>query len=468
MNLALCIANRGFFPGELIALTRNELLKVIGAAGYGVIMPPVEKSKYGAVETIEEGMAYADFLRQNQGNYDGVILVLPNFGDENGAAEALRHCGVPIYILAYPDDLGKMDFSQRRDAFCGKLSIMDVFTQYGIRFTAWGPHVLKPSVPLFMEHLEQFAAVCRIVKGLKSCRIAAIGARPTAFKTVRCDEVALQRYGITVEAFDNSDLLILAQRVDIATAEFMTRRAELVAYSDFSEVPSDRIDSLAKLSIALDLIIGKHNFNAIALRCWNDLQENLKISPCVLLGMLGNRGIPAACELDIGNAVAMYALGLASKEPATCLDWNNNYGDEQDKCILFHCGPVPKKMMCTPGKIVDHPMFAKAYGKGIGYGCNVGRIRPMDFTFTSFATWNGALHYYAGTGKFIDQELPKGYFGCGAVAEIPHLENMLTSIGKEGFRHHVSITAGKYKIALNEAFGNYLGFEKHELQYAVR
>ena len=462
-TLALFFGNRGFFPGELIAAARNELDGQLQKLGFKTLVMPEGSTRYGAVETLAEGRAYARFLEEHRGEFDGVILCLPNFGDENGAAEALKDADVPIYVLAYPDELDKMDFVHRRDAFCGKFSIMDVFCQYDIPFTAWEPHTLSPMEAAFDEEMRQFGAVCRIVKRLKRCRIGAIGARPTAFKTIRFDEVALQKYGITTEVFDNSDLLVKVGKISTDDPLYQARYAAFANYTDFSGVPAEAMESLVKVSVAMDQFIAENELDAVALRCWSDLQHTLKISPCVVLSELNNRNIPAACELDVGNTVAMIALQAAADDPATILDWNNNYPGDPDGCILFHCGPVPQKLMTAKGKIVDHPSFAKALGCGNGYGCNVGFIKPGDFTFASTTTKNGQMCFYSGEGTFTDAPLGEGFFGCGGVAHVPGLQSKLRNIGYGGYRHHVSVSFGNWTRALDEALTRYLGYEITEI-----
>ena len=462
-TLALYFGNRGFFPETLIASAREEVETALRKIGIDTISLAPEATRFGAVEGSAEGRVYADFLKRNEGKFDGVLLVLPNFGDENGASEALRNAHVPIYILAYPDEIERMDFAHRRDAFCGKFSIMDVFTQFGIPFTAWPPHTLHPNDPEFASQMREFAAVCRIVKALRGCRIGAVGARPTLFKTIRFDEVALQKAGITTEVYDNSDLLVRVEKLRDDAPEVKAKLARFRAYSDFSGVPDDKFLLLAKVSVALDQIIAEKELSAIGLRCWSDLQETLKLSPCVILGELNDRGIPAACELDMCNAVAMLALHAASGEAPACLDWNNNYPGDPESCILFHCGSTARSLLSEQGRVIDHLMFAKSLGAGCAFGCHVSAIRPMEFTFSSMTTKDGKICYYAGEGVFDDRPLGKGFFGTGGAARIPDLQRKLTAIGYGGYRHHVSVTPGRWQRALEEALTRYLGFEKTEI-----
>jgi len=209
---ALFFGNRGFFPGELIASAREEMERAVSSAGYDYISMDESLTRYGAIETIAEGELYAKFLKENEGRYDGIILSLPNFGDENGAAVALKNAGVPILVQAYPDEIGLMDFAHRRDAMCGKFAICNVFRQANIPFTLTEKFVISPSSKEFKADLQRFAAICRVVKGMRSFNIGAIGARTTAFKTVRVDEAALQKKGINLETIDLSDFFMRVDR----------------------------------------------------------------------------------------------------------------------------------------------------------------------------------------------------------------------------------------------------------------
>jgi len=458
-RFVLYFGNRGFFPEKLIAEAREDMTSVLKKLGHKTLLLDADKTKFGGVETPKEGKVFANFLKENSGNYDGVILCLPNFGDETGAITALQDCGVPILIQAYPDEIDKMGFSSRRDAFCGKFSVMDVFTQYKLPFTTFTPHTVHPKSEKFEEHIKKFDAICRVANGMKRMTIGAIGARTTAFKTVRYDELTLQNYGITVEVLDLSEIIHRVQNFDISKESYKAKQDRLKNYTNWDGVPNVAFENISKLAVVIDEVIEEYQMDAIALRCWIELELQLKISPCVILSELNDRGIPAACELDVCNAVSMYALNLASQEPATCLDWNNNWGDDENKCVLFHCGPVPQKLMTGKGQVIDHPMFAKAFGKGCGYGCNVGRIAPTPMTFASAVTQNGKLEFYLGEGSFTEDVLPKEFFGAAGIVEIKGLQEKLQKIGYGGYRHHVSVTPSYVGEAVKEAFEKYLNYQ---------
>ena len=459
-TFALFFGNRGFFPASLMDAARSELPSLLKEWGHDSIMLPAGATRHGAVETPREGEVYANFLRENRGKFGGVILSLPNFGDETGAIAALKEAGVPILIQAYPDELDKMSPALRRDSFCGKFSIMDVFCQYGLRFTVQKPHTVHPKSEGFRANVDFFDRVCRVVNGMRGMVVGAVGARTTAFKTVRTDEIALQRHNITVETFDLSAVFARMKEVRATDAAYKSTAAALHRCASWDRAPEGAFDQIIKMGVVLDALIDEYRLDAIALRCWIELQEQLGISPCVLLGELNDRGVAAACEVDVSNAVAMRALALASDGPASCLDWNNNYGDDEDKCILFHCGPVPPSMMVSgKGIITDHAILATAVGEGSAYGCNVGRIAPGDFTLGSMVTDSGKLKFYLGKGRFTHDPIPEDFFGCAGVAHIDRLQDLLLHVGYNGYRHHVSVTPGQVLEPVREAFERYLGFE---------
>lgn len=460
-TFALYFGNRGFFPESLIAGAREEMIKAVTDAGFDYIIPETSLTRFGAVELKTEGKVYAEWLKSHEGEYDGVILSLPNFGDENGAIAALENCGVPILIQAYPDEIGKMDFEHRRDSYCGKFSICDVFHQYGLPFTVLEPHVVHPLSADFAQNLADFAAICRVVNGMKKFTIGVIGARTTKFKTVRYDEITLQKYGITVDAYDLSELFYRVEKYADDDKRVIERKEYLKNYTNCSAVPDDKMNTLAKVSVVIDDFIADYQLDCIALRCWEEMQTVLGIAPCVLLSELNDRGIVASCEIDLCSAINMYSMQLASGKPTACLDWNNNYGDDKNKVILFHCGSTAQGLMKGKGHVTDHKMFAKGC-PGCGWGSNEGTINAFDMTFSNCKTEDGKLTFYVDEGKFTGEEIEPEFFGCGGVALIDNLQPKLIKMAKAGFRHHTAVGVGHMAFVLKEAF-EYLGYDIMEL-----
>ena len=383
---------------------------------------------------------------------------MPIFIDENGAIAALQDAGVPILMQAYPDEIGRMDFAHRRDAFCGKFSVTDVFEQYQVPYTVMTPHEVHPLTEAFARNLHDFAAVCRVVKGMRRFTIGCIGARTTAFKTVRFDEITMQRHGINVECFDLSELFEFVRAKSDDDPAVRRKKETLEHYTDFSGVPEEKKRMLSKISVVIDEYIENYHLDAVALRCGNEMETYMRVCPCVLLSELNDRGIVASCEIDMCSAITMRALQLASEGPAACLDWNNNYGEDPDKVILFHCGSTAQKLMKGKGTVTSHKMFDKE-DPGSGFGTNEGRIDAFPMTYSNCKTENGKITVYVSEGEFTEDEIEAEFFGCGGVARIPNLQKKLIRLARGGFKHHTTAARGHVKHILEEAFRYYLGYD---------
>lgn len=455
-TFALFFANRGFFPGEVIASAREEMIKAVTNAGFDYICMDESLTRYGAVETLTEGQKYAEFLSANVGKYQGIIMCLPNFGDENGASAALKDIDVPVLVQAYPDEIEKMDFAHRRDALCGKIAMCNVLRQLKIPYTLTKKTAVHPLSADFAEDLRLFAGTCRAVAGMRKFNIGAIGARTTAFKTVRCDEIAMANKRVNVETIDLAEVFARMERVDTFAVE--KKKSVYTELSDFGSWNSEKLENIAKFGVVVDDLIREFDLQAVAIRCWNELELKYGITPCLALCELNERGIAAACELDVNNAVMMRALYLAADYPVMLLDVNNNYGDSDNRCIFFHCGPVPKSLIEGKGEVEEHLMFRKSFGEGSGVGINKAKIAKNRVTVGSFKTEDGEMCSFVTEGDLTDDFVGEGFFGCGVVFKKDNIEKMLEYMCRNGYRHHVAITKGNWGDAVREAFETYLGY----------
>ena len=462
-TFALLFGNRGFFPGEVIARSRDEMCAAVARVGAEALCMDTGLTRYGAVETREEGEIFANFLKEHEGEYDGLIISLPNFGDENGIKEAIKDVKVPILLQAYPDEIDKLDFANRRDAFCGKLGLCAVLKQMKTKFVNTESFTVDPKSDEFTKELIKFSAICRIVERMKHMRIAVLGARTTAFKSVRFDEGALEARGCDVETLDMTELFAKMRNISDDDPRIAEWESEIRAISDVSDVPRYAIINQAKLGIAMEEIREQMQIDVSCIRCWSELQYEYKIAPCTVMGVLNKRGTPVVCETDVTNAPAMLALALASGTGVGCLDVNNNYGTDPEKCILFHCGPLPIDLLCGKGHMEEHKMFTKTQGVNCSWGVNVGKIKPGTVTICGMRTENGEARYFVEKAKVTDIELDRAFFGTYGVVEMPDLQKKLRAMSEEGFRHHVIITEGDFCDALREALSKYLGYTEIKL-----
>ena len=461
MTFAICLANRGTFPGSLFDTARRELAKALSAQGHRAILLSRGSTRHDAVGSPKEGRVYEEFLAAHRGEIDGVILSLPNFGDENGAVVALKNAGVPILVQAYPDEPAKMGVHERRDAVCGKLAICNGLRQAGIPYTLTTGFAVSPKSKAFAADVRKFAALCRVVKGLKNFNVGVLGARTTPFKCVRIDEVAFQRHGVNVETLDLADVFKLMRAADAKA--IAAKRKELEAYARRTPCCAKRIDALARLAVAVDRIVDDYGLDSVAVRCWDEFQAEWGISPCVVMSMLNDRGFPAACETDVDNAVMMRALGLAAGEgePVAVFDVNNNYKEAKDKAIFFHCSAVPKGMLAQRGQMDNHPILGKSMGPDTSVGVYNGKMKPGRITVASLRTEDGKLKGFVTEGEVTALDPGKGFFGTGFVFKKAdgRMNDLFNYMAENGYRHHVAFAYGQNADAVREALVKYLGYE---------
>ncbi len=452
MTFALFFGNRGLFPGWVIADARRELQEACRRNGYDCLLMEESATRYGAVETCREGEIYARFLEEHAGQYDGVILCLPNFGDENGVCAALEGVKVPVLVQAYPDVSGQMSPELRRDAYCGKLAVCNLLRQCGIPFTLTEQFAVSPTSPAFDRDLHRFAAICRTVNGMRRFRVGMFGARTTPFKTTRCDEVALQSKGITVETFDLSE--VFNKMDSLSEADVQKARKDLSVYACFNDAEPRKLLKQAALLAVLRQYIADYGLSAVAIRCWEEFERRYGIAPCVTMSYLTEQGIPAACETDIASAVMMRALTLAADTPVMLLDVNNNYGQDPEKCILFHCGVSPASRMTDQPRVCAHQSFTK-------FGCTgsvAGGLQSGAVTVGNIRTEGGQIYAFVGEGTLTNDPIDENFFGTASVLAKPNLPTMLTHMARNGYKHHTVVAPGSLADVVEEAFSVYLGY----------
>ncbi len=462
MTMGLIVGNRGFFPGHLAQTGRDEMIQVLHGAGMEVVALDPSESKYGAVETYEEAKRCAALFRKHSVNIDGLVVTLPNFGDERAIADTIRLAGlrVPVLVQATPDTPSKMTIAHRRDSFCGKMSACNNLRQYGIPYSLTTSHTVSPSSAEFKKDVEWFAATCRIVRGLRNLRIGSLGARPTAFNTVRYSEKLLEANGISVETLDLSELLGRIERMKDTDDAAQAKLQAIEKYVSTSSVPKPALMKMAKLGAVIDQWMKQVDVSISAVQCWTSLEENLGVVPCTVMSMMSDELMSSACEVDICGVLSMHMLRLASNTPSAILDWNNNYGDNPDKAVCFHCSNLPKHFFKTV-KMNYQAIIAGTVGKENTFGTCDGQVKAGAMTFARFSTDDtaGAIRGYVGSGRFTDDPLET--FGGAGVVEIPRMQHLLHYICENGFEHHVAANFSTVAGAAHEAATRYLGWSTY-------
>lgn len=462
MCFGIIIGTRAYFNSELAKDVRKQLLKTLADEGYDYVILPEDATPTGSssIETREDGLKCAELFRQNRDRIDGIIVSLPNFGFEIGIINAISvaDLNVPVLVQACDDENDKVDLDSRRDAFCGKISVCNNLYQYGIPFTDTTLHTYSIYSELLAKDINKFAGICRVVNGLRHARIGAIGARPAGFQTVRASEKLLQKSGITVVPVDLSEILGAARKIEDTDAELLKKLEEIKCYAAVPKEYSDKLVLQAKFGVAVERWIEANQIDAVAVQCWDSLEQNYGCAACVTMSMLGEKLLPAACEVDIAGAVSMYALTLAAQGQSALLDWNNNFAEDRNKCVCTHCGNFPKSFVRNDLKLGTLGVLGRTLGKVNTFGAVYGKVTKGDFTFFRISTddTKGVIKAYLGTGEITDD--PYGMDGCIAVTKVDNLQILMKHICKNGFEHHVAMVRNDVKDILNEAIEGYLGW----------
>src|SRR5580658_1044210 len=462
MTMGVIVGNRGFFPAHLAKTGREEMMRVLQNAGIDVVVLGPERSKHGAVETYEEAKRCAELFKSRGDAIDGVIVTLPNFGDERAIADTLRlaRLHVPVLVQATPDTQSKMSIAHRRDSFCGKMSACNNLRQYDICYTLTTLHTEALDSAQFAKDLEWFAAVCRVVKGLRNLRIGAIGARPAAFNTVRYSEKLLEASGISVETLDLSEVIGRIGRMKDTDEAAMQKLESIQKYVTTTDIPRAALLKMAKLGVVIDQWMKSTDLQISAVQCWTSLEENLGVVPCTVMSMMSESLLSSACEVDVCGVLGMHALQLASETPSALLDWNNNYGNDPNKAVCFHCSNLPKHFFKSV-KMDFQEIIAGTVGKDNTFGTCVGQVKPGAMSFARFSTddTHGKIRGYTGHGQFTDDPLTT--FGGAGVVEIGGLQKLLHFICENGFEHHVAANFSSVDAVVHEAAARYLGWDMH-------
>jgi L-fucose isomerase-like protein len=462
-TLGMIVGNRGFFPAHLCESGRREVLEMLSGMGVEVVTLPVDATKFGAVESLADAQKCAELFKEHREKIDGVLVTLPNFGDERAVAKTLRGSGldVPVLVQAFNDDPKAMTIRDRRDSFCGKMSVCNNLRQYGIPFTLTRRHTVNPSDASFRSDLEDFLVTCRVVRGLKNLRIGALGARPTAFNTVRYSEKLLEQSGISVETLDLFELFGWIGKLKDDDAAVEAKLKEIGSYVSAKAVPAPALLKMAKFGVAVERWMESTRLQATAIQCWTAMEEFFGVVPCTLMSMMSNMGLSSACEVDIMGTVAMYAMAQGSGKPSALVDWNNNYGDDPDRGVIFHCSNLPKDLFEEAPTMDYQEIIAGTVGKENTYGTIVGRLKAAPFTYLRASTDDGAGRVRAYVGEGVLTKDPLQTFGGYGVVQITDFQRLLRYICENGFEHHVAINPGRIAGPVREALNQYLGWETY-------
>lgn len=458
LKLGFLPASRGFFSKRLAREMRAQTLAVLRGTGCEVIVPEPGETAEGCVETRAEAHFCANLFREKR--VDGVIVCAVNFGDEQAVALTLRdmELKVPVLLFAAQEEAALHPGGERRDSFCGLLSIAEALRQTGLPYSVGREPVCVPGDAAFSADLEWFAAVCRIVRGVRRARYGQIGARPDAFWTCRFDEKALQKIGPTTVTLDLSEVIGGAEKLHDDAPEVLAVLASLPAYADTSALAAASLLRIAKLEAFIRRWAAEQELDALAVQCWTSIQQNYGVCSCTTMSRLGDMGLPAACEADIPGALSMHALQLASGQAAALADWNNLHNDDHNLVNLWHCGVFPKSLGQTRPRLETHPILRDSGAVPAEKAGGIVEVLLAEMPVTLARVTHdagGNWQVLVAQGRIENNAAATG--GSYGWCRIENLPGLYRDVLLRHFPHHVALTRGSVGSAVQEAFGRYFG-----------
>lgn len=460
-TFGVIIATRNIFNAKLAVEARAKVLDKLNKMGFGTLILPSEETPTGNIEGYADAVKCGGFFRKNADLIDGIIVVLPNFGDELGVVNSIKMSGlkVPVLVVAVDDDNDKVDVKSRRDAFCGKLSVCNNFYQYGIKFTDTIYHTYSLESKEFTLDILKFAGICRVVNGMKGLRVGAIGTRPIGFQTMRFSEKLLQMHDITIVPVDMSEIIAAAEKISENDPAVTAKVEAIQNYGSCGIASKGKIAKQARFGLAVENWIQENNIDISAIQCWESIEKNYGCAACVTMSMMGEKLMPSACEVDVAGTISMYALALAAQTPSAILDWNNNFAEDRNKVVCTHCSNYPKSFFQSDIEIGTLDVLGTVLGYEDTFGAVKGKVAAGKMTYFRISTddLKGTIKSYLGEGTMTDD--PYGMDGGIAVCAIPNLQDLMKYMCKNGFEHHVAMVRGHVSEILEEAIGNYMGWD---------
>ena len=357
---------------------------------------------------------------------DGLFLPHCNFGTEYECARLAKELNVPVLLWGPLDERPEPDGTRLRDTQCGLFATGKVLRRFKIPFTYMTNCRLND--PVFERGLRDFLAVCNVVKTFRNMRILQISTRPFDFWSTMCNEgELLEKFNVQLAPIPMPEL---TQEIRRAKEE-KTEVSEIMEYCRKNMeicVKDNELETVAALKAAMKSLAKKYGCRAIAIQCWNQLQNEIGIMPCAANALLNDEGIPVVCETDIHGAItALMAEAAGMGETRSFFaDWTIRHPDVPNGELLQHCGPWPVSIAMEKPKLTyplafDHPGSITAEAKH-------GKV-----TLARFDGDNGEYSLLLGNAKGIDG--PKG-MGTYLWVEVENIKRLEAKIVEGPYIHH--------------------------------
>ena len=401
-----------------------------------------------AIDVInEEGLLYDDaglertIEKFQTEKVDGLFIPHANFGTEYECARLARALNVPVLLWGPRDERPDENGMRLRDSQCGLFATGKVLRRFRVPFTYLNNCSLTD--PEFERGVRDFLAVCNVVRVFRHTRILQIGPRPFDFWSTMCSEgELLEKFNIQLAPVPLPELY----------AEMKKWRAEkteverVVAYcreNMICRIEDGSLHSVAELKVAMKALAERYGCNAIAIQCWNALQDEIHIMPCAANSLLNEEGLPVVCETDIHGAISTLIAEAASMNERRVMfsDWTVRHPDNDNGELLQHCGPWPisvareKPSICVPVAFPENGAVSAEAKHGL-------------LTLLRFDGDEGKYSILLGHARGIDGTWTRGTY---VWVEVNNLKRLEAKVVEGPYIHHVAAIHGDVVPIVYEA-----------------
>ncbi len=459
VKLGFVPAHRVPFDEKWAVDMRRRCLDVMASIPDVEFVVPDETLTQGGVVRNDSDADKVTELFRREG-VQGIVIGAMTFGDEVAAVAVAQNLpGLPVLLFGTKEGDFLPDGGRRSDAFCGTLSLSSGLYRRHIPFAFAG--ILFPEEPIFTEELNRFASTCNTVTHFLGARVALVGPRPERFETCACDEVAM------IENFRQRLVPVALPAVFHAARALADDDPDVQAIAgdirgdlDTSQVADASVLRLAKLERALVNLAQAKGVTAMGMQCWDTIQADYGVTPCLAMARLTEQGIMTACEVDVYGALTMLAQYEASRRTTVphFIDWTIQHQELENVFFAWHCGNAPT-CLSAPGcrvRMREHSILSGGFTGTAAEGTAEFQVKGGTVTLSRLVEYDNQFKMLITKGEVVPDD--RDLRGSWSWVRVDDLESLYRTLVTEGFIHHASMIHGDYTAELAQ-FCQFVGIE---------
>lgn len=273
---------------------------------------------------------------------DALFFPHCNFGSEDLVCKVANGLRLPVILWGPRDEAPLPDGSRLRDSQCGLFATGKILRRFNLPFTYIPNCTLEDEA--FGRGIKNFIAAVNVVKEFKGLRILQISTRPADFWTMMCNEgELLERFGIQIRPVTMSEFADAVLKLEKENNKDVCHTVKYIKENMEICVPENAVTRLAAMKVVMKRYTEEFGCSAVAIQCWNSMQQVLNVMPCVANSLMTDEGIPVVCETDIHGAVTavMAQAAAMGKSAPFFADWTVGHPTNKNGELLQHCGPWP-------------------------------------------------------------------------------------------------------------------------------